>query len=197
MQKLGKLWALGLVFFLVLSIAPLEAQGVGFSKLKVRPVRLEILDDGSDTEPDLDDWMYAQGPNGIVTVFSAMFGFTNRQNVETFPKYRISIRNSNSLMFSVDFKVSSNAKLAIIPLISGPVVGFMLEEEEEDFPEVNAQKNVYYRQIFEIDLTDLEPGTVIPGLYDIMIIVAPAESAMPMRKTGGMTYATCRLWLVN
>ena len=76
MQKLGKLWALGMVFFLVLSIVPLEAQSVGFSRLKVRPVRLEILDDGSDTEPDLDDWMYIQGPTGIVTVFSAMFSLS-------------------------------------------------------------------------------------------------------------------------
>ncbi|MFC2164312.1 hypothetical protein ACFLT2_04880 [Acidobacteriota bacterium] len=197
MNNLGKLWVLGLVFILILSIAPLKADGAGVAKLKIRPVRLEILDDGSGSEQDLDDWMYTQGPNGIVIVFSAMFGNTNKQDTEIFPKYRVSIRNSNSLMFSIDFKVNSNAKLQIIPLISGPVAGFMLEDEGDEFFEVNAQKNVYYRQIFEIDMTDLDPGSIVPGVYDIMIIVVPAESAMPMRKTGGMTYATCRLWLVN
>lgn len=77
------------------------------------------------------------------------------------------------------------------------MAGFMLEEEGDDLPEINAQKNVYYRQIFEIDLTELEPGAVLPGVYDIMIIVVPSESAMPMRRTGGMTFATCRPWLVN
>jgi len=197
MKKLGKLWVLGLTFLLVLSIVPLRAKGFRNSGLKIRPVRLEILHDGTGTEQDVDDWMYAQGPTGTVVVFSAMYGFTNKQNVETFPKYRVSIKNSNSLMFSVDFKVSSNAKLSIIPLISGPVAGFMLEEEGDDFPEINVKKNVYYRQIFEIDLTELEPGAVLPGVYDMMIIVVPSGSAMPMRKTGGMTYATCRLWLVN
>ena len=198
MKKFGKLWALGLVLLLLLSVAPLKADGVGFSKLKIRPVRLEILDDGSDTELDRDDWMYTQAPNnGIVIVFSAMYGYTDNQNVEVFPKYRISINKAKTLMFSVDFKVNKNATLTIIPLISGPVAGFMLEDEGDEFFEVNAKKNVYYRQIFEIDLTELEPGAVLPGIYDMMVIVVPGEGSMPMKKTGGMTYATCRLWLVK
>ena len=57
MRKLGKYWALGLVFLLVMSAASLKADGLGFSKLKIRPVRLEILDAGTDIERDQDDWM--------------------------------------------------------------------------------------------------------------------------------------------
>jgi len=197
MKKLEKFWALGLAFLFMLSIVPLEADSLPTSKLKIRPVRLEILDDGSGIEEGLDDWMYAQGPSGIVIVFSAMFGYIDKQDREVFPKFRISIKNSNSLLFSVDFKVNTNAKLQIIPLISGPVAGFMLENEDEDFFEVNAQKNVYYRQIFEIDLTELGPDDIFPGIYDQMILVVPAESSFPMRKTGGMSFATSRAWLVN
>jgi hypothetical protein len=93
--------------------------------------------------------------------------------------------------------VNKNAKLFIIPLISGPVAGFMLEEEDDAFFEVNAKTNVVYRQIFEIILSELEPGSIVDGVYDLMMIVVPSESSFPMKKTGGMTVATCRLWLVK
>ncbi len=60
---------------------------------------------------------------------------------------------------------------------------------------INAKKNAYYRQEFITDLTQGNSqadsnGGPVPGLYNILGIVYPEETEIPMSKSGGMTFAS-------
>lgn len=193
-KRFERFWLFGLIFLLVFSYSPLKVASQGKSQLKFRPIRLELLDVGSETDLDQMDMMYAQGSKGVVVVFSAMFGYADSQGEEHFPYFKVSLKKATKIYYYVDFKVSKNAKLVIFPFISGPVAGTMSEEDEF---EINAKKNVYYRQVFEVDLAELPSNAIFPGVYDLAALVVPSEDEGPMLKTGGMTSVISRVWIVK
>lgn len=184
-----------MILLLFFSLSDLESLSVGSTKFKIRPVRLEIVDLPGDEEQDVDEMMYTQASKANIIVFAIVPGYIDKQDVESFPAYKASLNNVKKLNVYVYFKVTKNAKVEIIPFVSGPVAGLVSGEEEPYL--VSAKKNVIYRQVFETDLSLLPPGAIPPGLYDFIAIVVPSEEDFPFSKSGGMTHVACRVQMVK
>jgi hypothetical protein len=194
MKKSFRVAAICVILFLFFSLAEMESLSTGASQIPIRPARLEIVD-LPEEELDGEAMLFVQASKANIIVFAVVPGFTDKQNVEHFPAYKASLKNVKKLTVSIYFKVTKDAKVEIYPFISGPVAGLASGDEEP--AQVNAKKNVIYRQVFETDLSVLPPGVIFPGLYDFLGFVTPSEDNFPFSKSGGMTHAACRVYMVK
>jgi len=144
-------------------------------------------------EQDYEDenQVYIQASKANIIVYSIATGYVDKNDQRHFPWSQASLSESKQLIISVDFKVTKNAKVGVLALISGPITGEQVDEELI----INAKKNVYYRQEFITDLAQANSqadsnGGPVPGLYNMIGIVYPDETEMPMSKSGGMTFAS-------
>jgi hypothetical protein len=195
MKKALKLGILGLVFLMAFSVSELWPADSMNPREIFRPVRLEIVDEPGESEQDVGELFYVQASKAVVTVFAIVPGYVDLTDVEHLPAYKVSLKNTKKLTLYVYFKVSKDAKVEIIPFISGPIA-ILATGGDEPYP-VDAKKNVLYRQVFEADLSMFPPGFLAPGLYDMLGIVTPAPDDSPFPKSGGMTHVSCRVILAK
>lgn len=195
MKRTFKLCILGLGFLMIFSVPELRPLDPMGQRIEIQPGKLEIVDVPESTGPDVDEMLYIQASNAQIIVFAIVPGYTDKQDVEHVPAYRVSMKNAVRLTLYVYFKVTKNARVAIMPFISGPVAG-MATMGEEPYS-VDAKKNVIYRQEFVTELSMLPPGYLFPGIYDMLGIVMPSEQDAPFSKSGGMTHVTCRVILAK
>jgi len=195
MKNLLRIGILSMALLLIISVSDLESLSSGSSQIKIHPVRLEIVDLPEEEEWAGDEMMFVQASKANIIVFAVVPGYTDKQDVEHFPAYKVSLKNAKKLTINIYFQVTKNAKVEVYPFISGPVAGLASGEEEP--ASVNAKKNVIYRQVFETDLSVLPPGAIFPGLYDFLAFVTPSEEGFPFSKSGGMTHTACRAYLTK
>lgn len=195
MKNMFKTVVLGLVLLLIISVSDLKPLDSAVQRSGFHPVRLEIVDEPEATEGDADELLFVQASKAVITAFAIVPGYVDQADVEQAPVYRISLKNAKKLTLYVYFKVTKDAKVEIIPYISGPVAN-LATMGEEPYP-VTAKKNVIYRQVFEADLSMLPPGYIVPGQYDMLGIVIPSPDAAPFSKSGGMTHVSCRVILTK
>jgi hypothetical protein len=190
-----RLLAIGIIilFLTPLFYSPPSLNSFERAEFRFKPGRLIVMEEPPEQNYEDENQAFAQAKKANIIVYSIAAGYVDKNDQRHFPWSQASLSKSKQLIIMVDFKVTKRAKVGVHVVISGPTTS----ETPEEPLIINAKKNAYYQQEFILDLTqgnsqDDSNGGPVPGLYDMIGIVYPYWTEFPMKKSGGMTFASMR-----